>query len=271
MSDLIFDLLLYIGKLLALTLGTVVICGFAVHLCARLFARLLGHGSGTLFDVTSLIGTPVHELGHAAMCLIFGHKIQRIKLFSLRAENGVYGFVEHSYNRKNLWARLGNLFIAVGPIFSGLGVTVLTLWLCFPSQWAAYLNSSRVLLLTTETVLSDILAEVFSLIVSLPVAFGENWLRALLGLIVILPISLHITLSWQDIKSGLSAIPMYLFMVVVFALATYFTGIGAAIVSALWLLNLRTLSLFCIVIAFSVIWVLIALLIRAVRSITNWF
>ena len=44
-----------------------------------------------------------------------------------------YGYVEHSYNPRNLWARLGNLFIGIGPIFSGLGVVVLLLWLCFPN------------------------------------------------------------------------------------------------------------------------------------------
>ena len=143
MGDWLSELLLYIVRLLALSLGTVVICGLAVHLCARLFARLWGFGSRTVFDLTALVGTPIHELGHAAMCLVFLHRIERVKLLSLGARDGAYGYVEHSYNRRNLWARLGNLFIGVGPIFSGLGVIALTLRLCFSAQWADYLSLSK--------------------------------------------------------------------------------------------------------------------------------
>lgn len=270
MSDTLFDFLIYMGKLILLTLGTVVACGFAVRLCSRLFASLSGSGSGAVFDITSVIGTPVHELGHALMCPLFGHKIQKIKLWSPGGENGVYGYVEHSYNRKNPWAQLGNLFIGVGPIFSGLGVVVLMLWLCFPTQWTAYLASSRALA-AEGTTANEIIAGVFSLFQAIPDAFRMDWLRSLLGLIVILPVSLHITLSWADVKGSVGAFPVYLLMLLVFALVTYFARVADAIVSGLWLFNLRVLSLFCVVIAFAAVWVVIALLIRLVRVIIRWF
>ena len=140
------DFLLYFLSLAALTLGTLTVCGLAVRLCSHLFSSLLGRGSGAVFDVTSVIGTPIHELGHAFMCLLFFHPIERIKLWTPNPKNGVYGFVEHRYNRKNLWARLGNLPIAFGPIFSGLAVTVLMLYLCFPTLWNDYLVSSQALI-----------------------------------------------------------------------------------------------------------------------------
>ena len=145
MTNLIFNFMLYVGKLLLLTLGVFTVCGFAVRFCARAFSALTGSGSETVFDVTSVVGTPVHELGHAVMCLPFAHKITKIKLWSPKATNGVYGFVEHSYNRKNPWARLGCLFIGLGPILSGIGVVILTLLLCFPSAWQSYLAASRAL------------------------------------------------------------------------------------------------------------------------------
>ena len=270
MDHVILDFLWYFGKLILLTLGTLIACGFAVRLCSKLFAYFSGSGSGTVFDVTAVIGTPIHELGHAVMCPLFGHKIGRVKLWSPRAENGVYGYVEHSYNRRNLWARLGNLFIGFGPIFSGLGVVVLMLWLCFPTQWSEYLNSSRVLLSGTPTA-GQIVEAIFSLLRAIPRAIAADWVRGLLGLLVILPVSLHITLSWADVKGALSAFPIYLVLLFAVALVTDLVGVSTTVVSWLSLLNLRVLSLFGVVIAFAGVWVAVALLIRLVRIVIRWF
>ncbi len=267
---MIIEFLYYFGRLILLTLGTVTVCGLGVRLCSRLFANLSGSGSGAVFDVTSIIGTPIHELGHAMMCPLFGHRITRIKLWSPNAENGVYGFVEHSYNRRNPWAKFGNLPIGLGPIFSGLGVVVLMLWLCFPAQWSEYLSLSRTLLAEGTTV-AEIAKGIFSLLCALPSAFADDWLRSLLGLLVILPVSLHITLSWEDVKGSVGAIPMYLLMMLVFALTTYLFGVGVRVTEGLWLFNLRLLSLFGVVLAFAAIWVVIALLIRLVRIVVRWF
>ncbi len=270
MSDLIFQYLFYIGQLLLLTLGTIVICGLAVHLCAVLFARLSGSGSGAVFDVTSIIGTPVHELGHAAMCILFGHRITGMRLWNPHPDDGLYGYVEHSYNRRNPWASLGNLFIAVGPIFSGIGVMILMLWLCFPTQWSAYLDFSRSFA-ATGTTPAQLIPGVLSLLSSMFTGFGEDWIRSLLGIVVILTVSLHVSLSWLDIRSALGAIPIYLVMVTLFAIVTGVFGLAPYITSTLWLLNLRTLSLFSIVIAFSAVWVLIALIIRGVKALIGCF
>jgi hypothetical protein len=269
MGNAATEYLLYTLRLLALTLGTSVICGLAVHLCAGLFARLLGRASGRIFDVTAVIGTPVHELGHALMCLVFGHRIQAIQLWSPGASDGVYGYVEHGYNRKNPWAQLGNVFIALGPIFSGLGVTVLMLWLCFPTQWSEYLAVSRSVAAAES--LPEAALGIVSLIASIPKAFASDWLKSLLGLLIILPVSLHISLSWQDIKSAASGFPIYLLFVAFFALLSWLFQWDAAITSALSLWSVRLLSLFFVVIAFSAVWVLIALLIRAARVVIGWF
>lgn len=50
--------------------------------------------------LTGLIGIPIHELGHAYFCLIFGHKIKNIKLFSFSSFEYSLGYVNHSYNPK---------------------------------------------------------------------------------------------------------------------------------------------------------------------------
>ena len=262
--------LLYFLQMLALTLGVIVFCGFAVRIFSRTFARISGTGSGDIFDITSVIGTPVHELGHAMMCLLFGHKIKRIQLWSPTHTNGVYGFVEHSYNRKNPWARLGSLFIGVGPIFSGLAVTVLTLALCFPDQWSEYLSNSHSLL-TGAPSIKQILTEICSLLWSMLTGFSQNWVRSLIGTLIILPVSLHVTLSWQDIKSAAGAIPIYLLLMLVFCGVTTVIGCTVAVVSRLSLWNLYAASLFFVVLAFSAVWVVLALLVKLIRIFIGWF
>ena len=270
MNDLIFDFLLYLLQLAALTLGVVAVCGFAVRLCARAFSALIGGGAEGVFDLTAVIGTPIHELGHALMCPLFGHRITRMQLWSPTAKNGVYGYVEHSYNRKNPWAQLGNLFIGLGPIFSGLGVTVLVLWLCFPAQWASYLATSRALVAAGAEPIA-IARGVISLLGDLPHAFAAGWWRPLLGLLVILPVSLHISLSAADVRGSLGAFPIYALMLAVFGAITYFAGVSASILSGLYLWNLWLLSLFCLVIAFAAVWVVIALAVWLIRRLVSFF
>jgi hypothetical protein len=270
MNPPVADYLLYLGRLFLLTLGTPMACGLLVGIFSHLVSRLLGGRSGRVFDVTSVIGTPVHELGHALMCPIFGHRIRRMLLWTPRPDDGVYGYVEHSYNRKNPWARLGCLFIGLGPIFSGLAVTVLMLWICFPEQWNAYLSFSRELT-AANTDLGVLIQGILSLFQSILSGFGNDWLRRIVGMLVILPVSLHISLSWQDIKSSAGAIPLYLLIIILFGIATMAAGVSATVLSWLWLWNIQALSLFCIVIAFSAVWVILALLVRAARIVIGWF
>ncbi len=52
--------------------------------------------------ITAFIGTPIHEIGHAIMCIIFNHKIMDIKLLNLKDKSGVLGYVKHSYNKNSL-------------------------------------------------------------------------------------------------------------------------------------------------------------------------
>lgn len=64
-------------------------------------------------------GTMIHEIGHAIMCIIFGHQIVEMELFNLDPENGALGYVRHSYNQDSIWANIGNFFIGIGPIILG--------------------------------------------------------------------------------------------------------------------------------------------------------
>lgn len=266
MGDLLIKWLSCWLGLLLLTLGIPTACGLLVHLCATVFRRLIGRGAGTVFDVTAVLGTPVHELGHAAMCLLFGHKILRMKLWSPRAKGGLYGYVEHSYHRKNLWARMGNLFIGIGPLFSGLGVVVLALWLCFPTVWEAYLATTGAVL-STEAGWSELLRCVPILPRDLLLRFAVDPMRSSFGAAVILSVALHVSMSWQDVKGALRALPIYLALVAVLAAVLVAFGVEGTALEGLRLWNLRLLSLFSVVAVFSLLWVLIGAVVRLLCEI----
>ncbi len=271
MNGTVLDFLLYFLKLILGTLGVFFVCGLLVHLIAFFFSRLMGRGSGTVFDVTSIIGTPVHELGHAAMCLLFGHKIEEMRLWIPKPTDGVYGYVEHSYSKRNLWSKFGNLFIGMGPLFSGLGVTILVLWLCYPALWQDYLVRSAGLTASGSFPIGEITSSLFMLFKGIFASFKADWLRSLLGIVIILPVSLHVSLSPQDVKGSLGSLPFVLLLLLLLSLATFWTPAAAPILSWLARFNVRLLSLFALVLAFSLIWLALAGLIRLIRFLISLF
>jgi hypothetical protein len=102
-------------------------------------------------------------------------------------------------------------------------------------------------------------------------SFRGDWLRSLLGLVVILPVSLHVSLSPQDVKESLGSLPTVLILLLLLALATFWTPVAAPILSGLALFNLRLLSLFALIIAFSAIWLLLAVLVWLLRFVISLF
>lgn len=83
----------------------------------RNFQRSFGRKS---LMVTGFIGVPIHELSHAIFALLFGHKINEVKLLQKPDESGVMGYVQHSYNKRSIYQQIGNFFIGIAPIFGGI-------------------------------------------------------------------------------------------------------------------------------------------------------
>lgn len=257
--------LIYIGQLLGLTLGVMVVCGLVAWAARKIFMYFVGDSATLVLYASSVVGTPVHELGHALMCIPFAHRITDMKLLLPPSRRSrTLGYVEHSYNRKNPWAVFGNLFISFGPIFSGLAVMILVLNLCFPSQWNAYLDTSRAVVASGASV-QEMSATVFSLLLSLFERFEQDAVRSVIGLIIILSVAQHITLSFADLKGCFTALLMYTGIVAIFAGVTMPLGLQEGIVAGLMQINLPLLSLFCVAIAFSLVWVAIALLVYLFR------
>lgn len=263
------NFLLYFLKILFYTIGSLIACGILIYICNRVYTYLIMDSIGLKFlTFTSYIGTPIHELGHAIMCLFFGHKIEEIKFYT-REEDGTLGYVKHSYKPKNLFHQIGNLFIGLGPIFSGFLVIILLLLLFFKEPSLEFFN------LCLENINSggsvfEILLNTFKLI-PLLIFSNTHILIKIFAFIIILSISLHINLSLSDVRNSLIGLGFYAVCMLVFASVTYLFGsnIYGAILSAVSHFCLISCAIFSIVILFAFVNLAIALIIYLTKKFTE--
>lgn len=97
---------------------------------ARVYMQSIGW-KGILW--TAWIGTPIHELGHAFFAKLFRHKIVSMSLFRPHADTGNLGHVDHSYNERSLYQKMGNFFIGAAPMIWGSCVLVALLYFLVPN------------------------------------------------------------------------------------------------------------------------------------------
>ncbi len=259
-------------QILFFTLGVPVICGLAVGICDKLFNILMGRGFGRgVIMTSSIIGTPVHEIGHALMCLLFLHKIDDIALWRPFNTDGNLGYVTHRYNPKNLYHRLGNIFIGLGPVFSGLCVILLCLMLAFPETVFGYADTATNLVQSGEGMMS-LLTEGFGMISDIVTEFQDGavplWGR-IIALVVMLCVSLHISLSPADIKGALGGLPVYLVLTLIATVVISLLGETAmtATVSALSLFSAAAFALFMPVFVCAALWLALGLTVFLIRKI----
>lgn len=187
------------------TVGIIVLFGLIIAFLNKMFYQNLSGFGMTACYVTGFIGTPIHELSHALFCLIFGHKIIEVKLFQIGGD-GTLGYVNHSYNPKNIYHKIGNFFIGVAPIIGvSLAFYLLNL-LLVPEMAHAIANSAKTVNYTGG--MGEILKSVMS---TVGIFFsyagtGKWWLLLVIGIFL----ALHMTLSGADIKGAFSGILAYL-------------------------------------------------------------
>ncbi len=115
-------------------MGPLFLFAAALHLLERFTSRRLSERFGWWSLLwTGWIGTPIHELSHAAACLLFRHEIKEIALFRPDKRTGCLGFVNHTYNRRNPWHVAGNFFIGAAPLFGGAAAMFIALYIFFPA------------------------------------------------------------------------------------------------------------------------------------------
>ncbi|NCA93120.1 hypothetical protein EOM82_07790 [bacterium] len=200
---------------IALSIGVLIAFGLLIWMINKLFYKLTGNAGNAVKYVTGLIGTPVHELSHALMCLVFLHKIKQIKLFQIDTENGVLGYVNHTYNKKNPYQCLGNLFIGTAPLVISSGILVAMLYFMLPNTYASLKTFINFILESTFTfsTLLKFTGSIFDLFFSYEMLTNTIWW---MFLIIGCFIALHQTLSLADIKNSLGGLFVYIIIIFIF-------------------------------------------------------
>lgn len=98
---------------------------FALMLAMHWSARLVERQSVRLFGdrlhlyLLGSFGTMVHEASHVIACLVFRHRVNRVRWFDPRASDGSLGSVTHAYDPASAYQRLGTIVIGVSPLLAG--------------------------------------------------------------------------------------------------------------------------------------------------------
>lgn len=204
-------------------LGIFIIFGIVLNLIQSKNNELIQQSLGINFIVfTGFIGTVVHELSHMLMAFIFNHKIIKVELFRpfKYKEDGVLGYVRHTYSPSNLYQQIGNFFIGIAPmIFGTLAIWILLMLFSNDTYqilinnvqtdlYISYLKSSEYLkcfsLLIRDTLL------MLKHILSLRYLFN---IKHLIMLFFIYSISTHMSLSLADLKGSFKGF-IFCFMLV---------------------------------------------------------
>lgn len=252
-------------------IGVVYFVGFLIYLLDRAFYRLLGGGRLVCY-VTGLVGTPIHELSHALMCLFFGHRIREMRLYRIDRQSGVLGYVTHTYNRRNPYHVMGNYFIGIAPILVGTLFLCLMMRLLLPTAFegfGAYLSDfadwqAQGLVLKQLIGVGAVFVSFLTLLFSAAGGW-QFWVFLLLALCV----SIHMNLSWADIRLSLAALPMPAILLSLCHVALYFLSAEtyARFVRALNVAGSYLAGVLMFSLALSVLSVLLALVLRLIRRL----
>lgn len=131
MDDTIYTVFGYLFEAFIISLQQIFVLIGPVILLAVLMNYLAGFvqkrsyslmGRKIYLGLFGWLGTMIHELGHAVFCVLFRHRINKLKLFSLNPKSDKLGYVNHSYNPNSVYQSIGNFFIGIGPILFGSAV-----------------------------------------------------------------------------------------------------------------------------------------------------
>lgn len=232
------------------------IFGFIIKYCSKVINYFIGRKS---YKVIALIGTPIHELGHALFCLLFFHKITKIELYTPNNPNHL-GLVQHSYNKKNIYHQIGNYFIGIGPILFGSIILSFFLFITQKELYLSFLNS-----VLENSNINNIVYSLFILIKEIILNFN---LLTLLFIIIGFCICNHMSLSKADISSSFIGLLYILIILVIINILLYFININLLIyfTNIITFIGSIILSILSISLFFCLIELLLSLFIYIIRK-----
>lgn len=197
---------------LASVLGVFIVFGILLNLIESKNNELIQNSLGIKFIVfTGFIGTVVHELSHMLMAFIFNHKIVKVELFRpfKYKEDGVLGYVKHTYNPSSLYQQIGNFFIGIAPMIFGTLFIWILLILFSNDTYQVLTNNIHIDLYIKYLESTDYL-KVFSLLINDTLLILKSIvslkyladLKHLIMLFFIYSIATHMSLSLADLKGS---------------------------------------------------------------------
>jgi hypothetical protein len=189
---------------IAATVGVIALFGFIISLLRRGFCALAPKNGPRILLFTGIVGTPIHELSHALMCLVFGHKITEIKLYEPNSQDGTLGHVSHSYNKKNIYHQIGNFFIGTAPVLLGGAFILLLMALLTPSSYEAVTVGIEGLSFIgfTDFTVGEYFEFVWGSIIAVfssdTLSSWQGWMFILLAIMI----ASHMEMSGADIKNS---------------------------------------------------------------------
>ena len=251
--------------------GVILLFGSIIALLRRAFCSVAGMSGPRILLLTGIVGTPVHELSHALMCIIFGHKITEIKLYQPESTDGTLGYVKHQYNKRNIYHQIGNFFIGVAPVVLGGAVILLLLLLLLPDTYDSVIGEMGAI---AESSLSDLsIADVFGFIwTSICTIFSSDTFSDWKGwvfLILALMIASHTEMSAADIKSGAKGLGFIAIMLFIIDLILFFIfpGLFSALTGILTSFALVLSAFLSISVIFLLIMLFIAIIFKCIGMI----
>ncbi|MDR3228748.1 MAG: hypothetical protein LBT53_04980 [Puniceicoccales bacterium] len=207
------------------SIGAVFFVGFAIAWINKLFYILLGRAGEKVCLATGLIGTPVHEIGHAFFCVLFRHRITEMRLYRPNKSDGTLGYVTHEWDGRSIYQRVGNFFIGTGPIIFGSGTLAVLMWALIPKtfdMFARHLRTFIDAMLTARVEkLPGLIFNVFADFFALANLTDPRWL---LYTVLACCIALHLNLSKPDIHGAKPGAVLFAIVVAVPNLALFFFG-----------------------------------------------
>ena len=213
--------------LVGLLIGIGLVLGLMERKANSYFFAAFGY-KGIL--TTAWIGTPVHEMGHALMCLIFGHKIMDMRLLMINRADGTLGYVSHSYNQRSVYQTVGNFFIGIAPIISGIGALFLSLYYLLPNSFkvfGVYLQEGAMTNPFDVTFVKEFTSASLVLIHSIFTLSNLFNPYFWIFLLIAISVSSHMALSGADIKGATHGLVSLYFVLFILTMIGNFMRVNA--------------------------------------------
>lgn len=144
------------------------------------------------YSITGIVGTPIHELAHAAACSLFGMRIIQMKLYSPNRETGTLGYVSFAYNPHSTLHSIGLVVQGIAPLLMGYAIFIVLIpWGAAPKPLLSFME------LTTA---SPTYMQALSGASALLIGNLMDGPRGFLWFLIALLIGMHAIPSWADIR-----------------------------------------------------------------------